>query len=59
MQQRLVQENAPLGGKRPIFLAKDPPIAKRPLICKGFPVLLLHPCCIRQGVRAVLPPISL
>jgi hypothetical protein len=25
MQQRLVQENAPLGGKRPIFLAKDPP----------------------------------
>src|SRR6266851_4475403 len=31
MQQRLVQENAPLGGKRPIFLAKDPPIAHCPL----------------------------
>jgi len=28
MQQRLVEENAPLGGKRPIFLAKDPPIAR-------------------------------
>ncbi len=28
MQQRLVQENAPLGGKCPIFLAKDPPIAR-------------------------------
>src|SRR5712671_3287420 len=27
MQQRLVQENAPLGGSRPIILAKDPPIA--------------------------------
>jgi hypothetical protein len=27
-EQRLVQENAPLGGKRPIFLAKDPPIAR-------------------------------
>jgi hypothetical protein len=22
------EENAPLGGKRPIFLAKDPPIAR-------------------------------
>src|SRR6266849_2956416 len=31
MQQRLVEENAPLGGKRPIFLAKDPPIAHCPL----------------------------
>jgi len=28
MQQRLVEENAPLGGKRLIFLAKDPPIAR-------------------------------
>src|SRR3974390_1856442 len=39
MQQRLVQENALLGGKRPIFLAKDPPIARYP---SGMSAVLPH-----------------
>src|SRR6266404_8803018 len=36
MQQRLVRENAPLGGKRPIFLAKDRPLPANPRECRRF-----------------------
>src|SRR6266446_6758456 len=39
MQQRLVEENAPLGGRRQIVLAKDPPNARQP---SGMSAVLPH-----------------